>query len=215
MAEFTLVIGSKNLSSWSLRAWLAMKAAGAPFDEVVIPLDTAETRARLLAHSRAGQVPVLKHGGAVIWDSIAICEYLAERFPAAGLWPGDDAARARARSVSAEMHAGFADLRRDMPMDVRTRLAGQGATPGALTDIARIREIWLDCRGRFGRGGPFLFGRFGIADAMYAPVVSRFVSYDVALDAECGAYVEAVWDWPAMAEWRAAAEVEPDPSQGG
>lgn len=205
MAQLTIVIGSKRLSSWSLRGWLALRLTGAAFDEVVIPLDQPDTRQRILEHSPAGRVPVLKDGAVTVWESLAICEYLAERFPAAGLWPDEPAARAHARAVAAEMHAGFADLRRDMPFDCPARRGGEGGTPGARADIARVTELWRDCRQRFGGDGAFLFGRAGIADAMYAPVVSRLVTYEVALDEVSAAYRDAVLAWPAMAEWLAAA----------
>ncbi len=206
MSRLTIVIGSKRLSSWSLRGWLALKLSGARFDEVVIPLDQPSTRQRILEHSPAGRVPILKDGAVTVWESLAICEYLAERSPKAGLWPEGAEARAHARVVAAEMHAGFADLRRDMPMDCPARRPGEGQTPGALADIARVTEIWRDCRRRFGSGGDFLFGRVGAADAMYAPVVSRFVTYDVPLDEVSAAYRDAVLALPAMREWLAAAD---------
>ncbi len=205
MSRLTIVIGSKRLSSWSLRGWLALKLSGARFDEVVIPLDQPSTRQRILEHSPAGRVPILKDGAVTVWESLAICEYLAERSPNAGLWPEGAEARAHARTVAAEMHAGFADLRRDMAMDCPARRPGQGQTPGALADIARVTEIWRDCRHRFGSGGDFLFGRPSAADAMYAPVVSRFVTYDVPLDEVSAAYRDAVLALPAMREWLAAA----------
>ena len=210
MADLTLVIGSKRLSSWSLRAWLAHKATGAPFEEVVIPLDTPETHARILEHSPSGRVPACKDGGTVVWESLAICEYLAERFPGAGLWPTEDEARAHARAVAAEMHAGFADLREDMAFRCGEGRPGEGRTSGALADIARVTELWRHCRARFGAGGDFLFGGFGIADCMYAPVASRLITYAVPLDDVAGAYVEAVWALPAMREWVAAARAEAD-----
>jgi glutathione S-transferase len=209
MPDLTLVIGSKRLSSWSLRAWLAMTATAAPFDEVVIPLDTPETRQKILAHSPSGRVPALKVDGQVIWESLAICEYLAERFPEAGLWPADAPARAHARAVAAEMHAGFAALREHMPFACAERHSGAGRTAETVADIERIGEIWRDCRARFGAGGDFLFGAFGVADCMYAPVVSRFVTYQVALDDIGAAYVDAVWGHPAMQAWVAAAAAEP------
>jgi glutathione S-transferase len=205
MADLTLVIGSKRLSSWSLRAWLALKATGATFEEVVIALDEPETHARILAHSPSGRVPVLKDGERVVWESLAICEYLAERFPDAGLWPADANARANARAVAAEMHAGFAALRNDMPFECGAERPGEGHTTGALADIERIVELWRQCRASFGTGGDFLFGGFGIADCMYAPVVSRLITYAVPLDDVAGAYVEAVWALPAMRKWAVAA----------
>ncbi len=210
MVEFTLIIGNKNYSSWSLRAWLAMAASGAAFDEVRIPLDAPDTRARILEHSSAGRVPVLHDGGLTIWESLAICEHLAERFPGAGLWPADPAARAQARAVACEMHAGFAALRRGMPMNCRARLPGKGRSPAVDADIARIAEIWRECRARFGAGGDFLFGGFGVADAMFAPVASRFTTYAVGLDPVSQAYVDAVLARPAMQAWYAAARAEPE-----
>jgi glutathione S-transferase len=207
MSQLTLVIGNKNYSSWSLRPWLAMKQAGLEFQEVRIALDTPETHAEILHYSPAGRVPVLIHNGLTIWDSLAICEYVAEQFP--GHWfPADRAARAIARSVSAEMHSGFRDLRQHMPMDCRARLLGQGKTPGVQADIDRISEIWRTCRQQFGAGGDFLFGQFTLADAMYAPVVSRFVTYGVELDEIAQAYADAVWSLPALQEWMAAAAAE-------
>jgi len=214
MTGLVLVIGNRNYSSWSLRAWLALRHAGAAFEEVRIPLDTPTTREEILEHSPAGKVPVLHDGGLTVWESLAICEYLAERFPEAKLWPEGREARAIARAVSAEMHAGFARLRNAMPMNCRAPLAGKGRAPGVDADIARITAIWRDCRTRFGAGGPFLFGAFTNADAMYAPVVSRFVTYAVALDETCQAYVAAVSALPAMKSWVAAARVEPERIEG-
>jgi glutathione S-transferase len=207
-APRTLVIGNKNYSSWSLRPWLAMKVAGIPFEELRIPLDLPETRAQILRHSPSGKVPVLREGEAVVHESLAICEFLAERFPEAQLWPEVPAARALARSVSAEMHAGFAALRAAMPMNVRARLPGRGRAPGVDADVERIGALWRDARVRFGSGGDFLFGRFSIADAMFAPVVTRFRTYDVPQGADGRAYCEAVWELPAMREWEAAARAE-------
>ncbi len=209
MTDLTIVVGNKAYSSWSLRGWLMLEATGAPFDEIVIPLDRPDTRAAIQAHSPAGRVPVLRAGALTVWDSLAIGEYLAERFPEAGLWPGEPDARAVARSVSAEMHSGFEALRRDMPMDLKRERPGQGHTSGALADIARITAIWAQCRQGFGAGGPFLFGSFSIADAMFAPVATRLRTYGVSLDADSDAYVRAIMDWPAMRRWIAAAAEEP------
>ncbi len=208
MSELTIVIGDKNLSSNSLRGWLAVEATGAGFNEVLIRLDRPSTRQQILKHSPAAKVPVLKHGEVTVWESLAICEYLAERFPEAGLWPDGAEARAHARAISAEMHAGFAALRRDMSMEFRARKPGQGRTPEALAEVARVAQIWRHCRARFGAGGELLFGRFTVADAMFAPVVSRFVTYEPALDEVAAAYVHAVWALPAMRAWGAAAETE-------
>jgi len=203
MAEFTLVIGDKNISSWSLRPWLALKHLGVAFDEEQVRLRQPDTRQQNLRHAPSGKVPVLKHNGLVIWDSLAISEYLAEQFPACHLWPADAAARATARACSAEMHAGFQALRTHLPMDILGRFPGRGHDgEGVALDIARVQEIWLQARARFGAGGPFLFGAFGIADAMYAPVVSRFLTYAVECPPECRVYMENVWNMPAMQEWR-------------
>jgi glutathione S-transferase len=198
-----LVVGTKRFSSWSLRPWLALKATGAPFEEVEIALRQPGTKAEILKWSAAGKVPVLVDDGVQIWDSLAICEYLAERFPEAGLWPDDPVARAVARSVSAEMHAGFPVLRQQCSMDLL--LDSPLADPSAelLTEIARIDALWSDCRARFGGGGRFLFGRFTIADAMYAPVVTRFATYHLPLGPVAAAYRDAVLAWPALAEWKA------------
>ena len=206
--ELTLIVGEKSKSSWSLRAHLALAHVGVPFDEHVILLDRPTSRAEILHHSPAGRVPCLRHGDLVIWDSLAICEYLAETFPEAQLWPIERDARARARSISAEMHSGFADLRRDMSMDLKQDHPGEGHTPGALADARRILDLWRDCRAR-AAGGPFLFGAFTIADAMYAPVTTRFTTYGVPLDDVCADYVDAIASLPAMAAWRTAARAEP------
>jgi len=209
MVDFTVCIGNKNYSSWSLRPWLALKQTGASFAEVVIPLDQPESLDNLRRHSPSGRVPVLRHGDVVVWESLAICEYLADRFPAAGLWPAATAARAHARAISCEMHAGFAELRRLLPMDIRRRWPLAARLEKAGADVARVTAIWRECRERFGGDGPFLFGRFTAADAMYAPVTTRFVTYGVPLDPVSSAYVDAVLRWPAMQEWSAAAAREP------
>ncbi|WP_299444522.1 glutathione S-transferase family protein [uncultured Rhodospira sp.] len=209
MADYILVIGNKTYSSWSLRPWLALRVAGIPFREEVIPLDQADTRDRILAHSGAGTVPVLRHGDLTVWESLAILEYIAERHPDAGLWPDSQASRAVARSVAAEMHAGFAALRRAMPMNTRRDRPAMDAAPDVQADIDRIATLWRDCRAHHRAGGPFLFGRFTIADAMFAPVASRFRTYGVPLDEVCAGYVEAVHALPAMIEWCADADREP------
>jgi glutathione S-transferase len=192
MADLTLIIGNKNYSSWSLRPWLAAKAAGIPFKEVVITLDRPDTKELIARYSPSGRVPVLRHGDLTVWDSLAISEYLAETFPEAKLWPADPTQRARARAVSAEMHSGFTALRNAMPMNIRERRA---VTPTAdvQADIDRVCQIWRECRGQVARGaGPFLFGTFSIADAMYAPVATRFRTYGVKTDEVCTAYQEAL-----------------------
>ena len=210
MAEYTLVIGNKNYSSWSLRGWLAARLAGIDFTERLVRLSEPGSRETLLAHSPAGKVPVLRHGERVIWDSLAIIEYLAEQRPDALLWPADPAARAHARSITAEMHAGFAALRSHMPMNLRRSLPGKGQGPGVAADIARVVAIWQDCRQRSGdRAGPFLFGAPSAADAMYAPVATRLRTYGVALDPTAAAYVETIHAWPLLREWHAAALEEP------
>jgi glutathione S-transferase len=209
MADFTLVIGNQNYSSWSLRPWLVMKHLGADFDEVVIPLYRPESKEKILAWSPSGKVPALVHHGLVVWESLAICEYLAELFPDAHLWPSDREARAFARSISAEMHAGFRELRQNMPMDIRASHPGRSVEPHVRADIDRITAIWRECRSRHGSDGPFLFGNFTIADAMYAPVVSRFETYGVKVDSVGEEYCREIWAIPAMQEWRSAARSEP------
>jgi glutathione S-transferase len=203
-----LVIGNKNYSSWSFRPWLAMKVAGIAFQETVIPLDTADFRTRVAAVTGAGKVPVLIDGDVRIWESLAILEYLAEKFPAARLWPSEAAARAQARAIAAEMHAGFLPLRRYFPMNVRRPVKARGFDEAAGADAARIDAIWSECRAKFGVGGPFLFGAFGAADAMYAPVVWRFHTYAVAVSAATRAYMDAVMALPARNEWGEAARRE-------
>ena len=210
MADFTLYIGNKNYSSWSLRGWLMVKASGIAFEEILIRLRQPNTKAEVLRHSPSGRVPALVHGNLSVWESMAIGEYLAELFPDANLWPRNRAARAVARSVSTEMHAGFSALRNHFPMNVRSSFPNRASTPEVQADIDRITAIWHDCRTRFGKDGPFLFGpHFTNADAMYAPVVSRFRTYKVDLDAGAQAYCEAVWSWPPMQDWATAAKNEP------
>jgi glutathione S-transferase len=209
MAEFTIYIANKNYSSWSLRGWLALKQTGAPFTEVLIPLREATTRAEILRHSPSGRLPALRHGDFTVWDSLAIGEYLADIFPDKRLWPEEREARALARAVSAEMHSGFAALRTHLPMNMRSSFPNRGVTPEAQADINRIMALWRDCRRRFGEGGDFLFGPLTIADAMYAPVVSRFRTYKIELEEEAERYAEAIWALPALQEWLAAARHEP------
>lgn len=209
MADFVIVLGNKNYSSWSLRPWLALKRTGAAFSEIVIPLGRPETKEEIARHSPSGRVPVLRHGPRVIWESIAICEYLAEAFPESQLWPTDAEARAHARAIGCEMHAGFAALRRALPMDIRRRTATPPLAPDVESDVARVAGIWRDCRRRYGTGGDFLFGAFSIADAMFAPVATRFLTYGVGVDPTVNGYVRALVEWPAMREWAAAAAAEP------
>jgi glutathione S-transferase len=218
MAEFTIYLGNKNYSSWSLRGWLMLKQTGVQFDEVVIPLYEPQSRAEILRHTPSGKMPTLVHnrksGGPVtVWESLAIGEYLAELFPEAGLWPKDPAARAHARAISHEMHAGFLPLRRHFPMNMRS-VFDRAIIPEAQGDIDRIAALWRDCRQRYGApskaaSGDFLFGAFTIADAMFAPVVSRFRTFKLALDGEAEAYARAITAWPAYQEWLAGARNEP------
>jgi glutathione S-transferase len=205
----TLVIGNKNYSSWSFRPWIAMKAASIAFDEVVISLNAPDFKARVSKISGTGKVPVLVDGEVHVWESLAILEYLAEKFPAAKLWPADAAARAHARAISSEMHAGFLPLRRACPMNMWRPVKPRELNAEAAANVRRIDAIWTDCRTRFGKGGAFLFGAFGAADAMYAPVVSRLHTYDVAVSDAARAYMTAVMALPAWAEWTAAARKEP------
>jgi glutathione S-transferase len=205
----TLLIGNKNYSSWSLRPWIAMRVAGIEFEETVIPLYEPGSRERVLPISPTGKVPALVHGSVQIWESIAILEYLAERFPHAGLWPADARARAHARAIAAEMHAGFAALRRYYPMNMRRVPKPRETIEEVEREVRRIDALWTDCRERFGAGGPFLFGRFGAADAMYAPVVSRFHTYAVEVGEPASRYVAAVMALPVWAEWEGAAKQEP------
>jgi glutathione S-transferase len=208
-AGLTLVIGNKNISSWSMRPWVAAVAAGIPFTEVRILLDQPDTSGNIARYSAAGRVPVLLAGNMTIWDSLAICEYLAEQFPDKHLWPQDVAARALARAAVCEMHSGFADLRSAMSMNIAARLPGRGRTPGAQADIGRICELWEECLARFGHHG-FLFGDFCIADAFFAPVVTRFQTYGVALAPALQAYCERVLAHPAVARWVTEALAETD-----
>jgi glutathione S-transferase len=206
MAQYTLVIGNKAYSSWSLRPWLAMKQAGIAFNEVRIPLYQDGHAAKIRTFSPAGKGPVLVDGSITVWDSLAICEYLAERHPDSQLWPADVAARALGRAVSAEMHSGFAALRSNMGMNVRRSFAGAGMTADVAADIARIEAIWNECLQR--HGGPFLLGGFSIADAMYAPVATRFKTYSVAVKGDAQCYADALLALPAMREWYAVAQSE-------
>ena len=207
--DLHLTIANKAYSSWSLRPWIAMKAQGLVFRETVVHLDDPETKAKILGYSPAGKVPVLQHGDITVWESLAILDYLAEAYFDRHWWPTDPSARAMARAISAEMHAGFGALRSNMPMNVRRSLPGKGRAEGVGSDIARITAIWRECRGKFGSGGPYLFGAFSNADAMFAPVVTRFKTYAVELDAASQAYSDAALNHPAMKEWYAAAAVEP------
>ena len=204
-----LIVGNKNYSSWSFRPWIAMKAAGIPFEEEVISLNAEDFKARVTRISGTGKVPALTDGDARVWESLAILEYLAERFPAAGLWPTAPAARAHARAIAAEMHAGFVPLRRHLPMNMWRPVMRRDLTPEVQANVRRIEAMWTDCRTRFGAGGAFLFGPFGAADAMYAPVVARFHTYGVEVGAQARTYMDAVMALAAWREWQAAALTEP------
>jgi glutathione S-transferase len=202
----TLVIGNKNYSSWSLRPWLMLKGAGLAFEEVNIPLYTdAVDKQRILDRAPSGKVPILIDDGVTIWDSLAIIEYLGERFAQAGVWPADRAARALARSISAEMHSSFMALRGECGMNIHRPVRAKALSADAKADVARIDEIWSDCRKRFGGEGPFLFGRFSGADAMFAPVVHRFVTYAIDVSPEARAYIAAVRAFGPFKEWTEAA----------
>src|SRR6202521_2161248 len=197
-----LVIGNKNYSSWSMRPWLALRANNIAFEEVFIPLYSGEEdKRRILDVTRSGKVPVLVDGDVTIWDSLAIIEYLAERFPEKRLWPEDRVQRARARSISAEMHSGFAALRNECGMNLHRPVSAIKLSADAGADIARIQEIWNECRERYGKLGPFLFGQFGAADAMFAPVVHRFRTYAIPVAGEAETYMETMMALPAFQEW--------------
>ncbi len=203
----TLVIGNKNYSSWSMRPWVVLTAFGIGFKEVRLLLDCANTAHRIAAYTSSGRVPVLLAGEMTIWDSLAICEYLAEQFPEKQLWPQDVAARAMARSMCAEMHAGFGGLRQAMSMNIRMHFPGRGRNAASQADVGRISEIWEECLSRFGHH-QFLFGDFSIADAYFAPVVTRFRTYGVSLAPALNAYCERVLAHPAVASWVKAALAE-------
>ncbi len=199
-----LVIGSKNYSSWSLRPWLALAHHDVTFEEVFVPLDQPDTRARILEYSPAGKVPILIDGDAKVWESIAILAHLGERFPEFDLWPKEFPARAHARSISCEMHSGFSHLRRHCPMNLRRRKK-TALTPEVEADVTRVTEIWNDARKQHGTGGDFLFGAFSAADCMYAPVATRIRSYEIPVDAVSAAYVDAIYALPAFRKWYDAA----------
>lgn len=208
MAEATLTISSKNYSSWSLRGWLLCKMAGLDFEEKPVDIDDPEQRQELLLLSPSVRVPRLAHNGVEVWDTLAIAEYLYEIAPGAGLLPDDQAARAHNRAVSGEMHSGFYNLRSALPMNIKARHQSFKIFSGARPDVARIKEIWTECLTRY--GGPFLFGAPTMADAMYAPVCTRFRTYAVELEPELQAYCDTIFDWAPMQEWIAAALEEPD-----
>ncbi|MEO6946565.1 MAG: glutathione S-transferase family protein [Nitrobacter sp.] len=198
----TLVIGNKNYSSWSMRSWLALKTSGIAFEEKFIPLYTgAADKQRILDVTRSGKVPALIDGDVTVWDSLAIIEYLAECFPEARLWPADPACRAHARSASAEMHSGFAALRNECGMNLHRPIGAKALSDNARADIARIQELWTDCRQRYGKAGSFLFGAFTGADAMYAPVIHRFRTYAIDVTSPVRAYMDTMISLPAFQQW--------------
>jgi glutathione S-transferase len=205
----TLVIGNKNYSSWSMRPWLAMKANDIAFEEVLVPLYTGEAdKRRLLGFTPSGKVPALIDGEVTVWDSLAIIEYLAERFPEARLWPLDRASRAHARAISAEMHSGFAALRNECGMNLHRPVGAKSLSENARADIARVQQIWSDCRDRYGSGGRYLFGAFSGADAMYAPVVHRFRTYAIEVTPSARDYMSAMSALPAFEQWTSAGLAE-------
>lgn len=206
MADLTLVIGNKNYSSWSLRAWLFLKQVGVPFQEVRVPLCTDKTRSQLATYSPSGLVPVLITDEGTIWDSLAICEYGAETHQQG--WPQPPAIRAQARAVAAEMHSGFMALRSEMPMNCRVRRTGVEPSKACQANIERILSVWQSCRQTYGKGGPWLFGEFSVADAMYAPVASRFITYGVSLPQFAQDYIHTIFENPHMQEWLQAGETE-------
>ena len=209
LARPTLTLSSKNYSSWSLRGWLMARFAGLDFDEVMVSPDDADARKELLLLAPSIRVPCLSHEGATVWNTLAIAQYLDEAIPGARLLPEDRIARAHCRSVSGEMNSGFANLRASLPMNLKAHYPKHRIWGGARPDIERIFEIWTDCLASY--GGPFLFGKQrGMADAMYAPVVTRFLTYDVALEPRLRRYCDTIMAMPEMREWVAAAQAEPD-----
>src|SRR6195256_2482858 len=204
-----LVIGNKNYSSWSMRPWLALRANNIAFDEVFIPLYAGDAdKKRILSFTHSGKVPALIDGDVTIWDSLAIIEYVAERFPESQLWPEDRARRAHARSISAEMHSGFAALRNECGMNLHRPVGAIALSDDARADIARVQQIWIECRKRHGKSGPYLFGSFGAADAMFAPVVHRFRTYAIAVEPEAQAYMDTMMSLPVFKEWTSAGLAE-------
>lgn len=208
MSDLALAVGNKNYSSWSMRPWVLLRQADIPFREIQLWFDEVGHPQGIEPFSPTGQVPVLMVDGQPVWDSLAICEAVAEMFPEQRLWPGAARARAVARAACAEMHAGFRSLRNAMPMNIRASLPGKGMSPAVERDIARVTALWSDCRNRFGSGGALLFGHFTVADAYFAPVAMRFITYAVALPPAARDYVEAVSRLPAVAEWMNAARRE-------
>jgi glutathione S-transferase len=204
-----LVIGNKNYSSWSMRPWLALRANNIDFDEIFIPLYTGEAdKQRILSFTHSGKVPVLIDGDVTIWDSLAIIEYVAERFPEARLWPEDRARRAHARSISAEMHSGFLALRNECGMNLHRPIGAIALSAEARANVARVEQIWIECRERYGKMGPFLFGDFSGADAMFAPVVHRFRTYAIEVAPEARDYIDTMTGLAAFQEWTRASLAE-------
>jgi glutathione S-transferase len=208
MPTAVLTISSKNYSSWSLRGWLLCKFSGLEFEERAVSAADPTNRSELLLLSPSVRIPRLEHEGAIVWDTVAIAEYLNDQFPGAGLLPEDRIAAAHCRSICGEMHSGFSNLRSALPMNLKARHAGFNVYPPARADIARICEIWRECLGRY--GGPYLFGARTMADAMYTPVATRFATYDVTLDETCATYARRLLAMPEMTEWMVAAKAEPD-----
>jgi glutathione S-transferase len=206
-----LIIANKLYSSWSMRPWILMKALGIPFEETLIPLRQTETGPRILAHSPSGKVPALVDGDITVWESLAVMEYLAERFPDTAVWPKDRAARAHARAISNEMHAGFMALRQACPMNLAKKFAKKDYSADVTTNVARIEQVWAEARARFGskKSEPFLYGAFSAADAMYAPVVTRLDTYQLPVSAETRRYMDVVLKHPAYRQWLVEALAEP------
>lgn len=204
-----LVIANKTYSSWSLRPWMVMRAFVIPFEETVIPLRHPETKAAIEKYSPSGKVPALIDGNVTVWESLAIIEYLAEKFPEKAIWPRDPAARAEARSISNEMHGGFVSMRQGLPMNLGKRFKTPEFSPDIRASVARVETLWRDARADFAHAGDFLFGAFTAADAMFAPVVTRFETYQVAVARDTRAYMDAILSHPAFLEWKQAALAEP------
>ncbi|MFD0917638.1 glutathione S-transferase family protein [Pseudahrensia aquimaris] len=209
MSDLHLVIANKLYSSWSLRAWLLLRAFDIPFRETVIAMYKPDTREKILAYSPTGKVPVLMRGDMKVWESLAIVESVAEWFPDKAIWPTDEAARAHARAAASEMHAGFMGLRSACPMNLTKTFLPKDRGDAVVADVQRLGELWGDARNRFGADGPYLYGGFSAADAMFAPVVSRLRTYGIEISPQMQTYADAVWDHPAFVQWRAEAFEEP------
>ncbi len=211
MSKLTLVIGNKNYSSWSLRPWILLKQFDIPFQETLIPLKQPDTKEKVLQYSPSGKVPVLLHDGARVWESLPICEYVSELFPQKALWPLDPVHRAWARCISGEMYSGFMGLRKNFPQNISANVVGQPRDEEADRDIRRVLQIWEECRQNFKGQGEFLFGKFSIADAMFAPVIYRFKTYGIPLSGLSQEYSSTMLALPAMKEWESAAAIEKFP----